>query len=334
MRPVFIGGCSRSGTTVLGAMLGTHTDCLTVPESQFIIGLLRETEEGESFDAARVAEMLMRHFRFKTWEVDIPPLSPQERAEIDTYPRLIERFVRAYGRAVGRPEPRLWIEHSPINVQHGPLLLELFPDARMLHVVRDGRAVAASVMKLEWGPNEMHTAAQRWMQRLAYGFAAELVLGAERVQRVRYEELIAEPEATLRRLCDFLDLDYQPEMIRGSGLRVPEFTAKWHSLVGAGPDRRRLDAWQQELDDRQIEIFESLAGDLLRYLGYAPRFGLRARPMTAAEKVVSFLRDRVFRRPLNHVQRALGNRRVEKAWESRSAKTAKGAAGESSGLPS
>jgi len=316
MRPVFVGGCPRSGTTLLGSMLGAHPRCLAIPESQFIVDMLREPESGP-FDAQRLGRRITEHFRFKTWALDIEPPTAEEASTIGSYPQLIEWFVSRYGAETGRLDRNLWIEHSPLNAQYAQTLFELFPDAQLIHIVRDGRAIAASVMKLDWGPNEPHLAAPWWAHRLAFGLAAESCFGPERVARVRYEDLILEPQATLEALTEFLGLDFQDEMLAANGLRVPEYTTDWHKLVGSKPDPARIEGWRNDLEPRQVEIFESITGDLLGYLGYEPDFGVRAKPISRREKIVPFLREHLFRRRRNRQRTKSKERRTEASHEAR-----------------
>lgn len=298
-------------------MLGAHPHCLAIPESQFIVDLLRESDSG-GFDAQRAGRRITEHFRFKTWAVDIEPPGAEEASTIGSYAQLIEWFVGRYGAEVGRPDREIWIEHSPLNAQYAKTLFELFPDARMIHIVRDGRAIAASVMKLDWGPNEAHLAAPWWAHRLAFGLAAEGYFGSERVARVRYEDLILEPRATLEALCEFLGLDFQDEMLAANGLRVPEYSADWHKLVGSMPDPARVEGWRSDLEPRQVEIFESITGDLLGYLGYEPDFGVRAKPISRREKIVPFLREHLFRRRRNRQRTKSKERQTEARHEARS----------------
>lgn len=309
MRPVFIGGCARSGTTMLGSMLGAHSTCLVLPESQFILDLLR-SPLAEPFDAEAVGARLVEHFRFKTWGVDIRPPEGAEAVAIASYRELIEWFVARYGALVERPERERWIEHSPWNTQFAPTLFDLFPEARLIHLVRDGRAVAASIMRVEWGPNEIHFAAPWWAHRLAFGLAAESHYGPERARRVRYEDLVLDPEGTLRDLCEFLGLEFEPAMLAADGLRVPDYTSGWHKLVGSKPDPARLEAWRRDLTPRQIEIFESITGELSTYLGYPLDYGLTARPITRREKILPFLRDHLFRRRANRLRFKRAEKRV------------------------
>jgi hypothetical protein len=182
------------------------------------------------------------------------------------------------------------VDHTPANIRCGATLLEQFPEAKLIHVVRDGRAVSASILPLDWGPNTIDEAAHNWMQRLAVALAAESYLGHDRIMRVRYEDVVRDPDRVLRTVCAHVGIDFQSQMTEGDGFDSPAYTARQHTLVGRRPDASRIDAWKSCLTERQIEIFESIAGELLSYLGYDLCFGYRARRMTRMERRLGLIR--------------------------------------------
>jgi len=290
MQPIFIGGCERSGTTLLGGMLGSHREYLCVPEMLFKFDICRlAADDGDArVDAPAVLHTLARRSKFRLWELagDLATV-PHERL---TARELVEWLVKAYGNRLGRATPRFWVDHTPRNIRYARTLFDLCPDARMVHLVRDGRAVAASILPLDWGPNSIGEAARFWAERLAYGFAAEARWPGQ-VVRVRYEDLIEDPLATLQRLCAAWAIPFDPVMCRGNGFRVPHYTAAQHALVGQTPDPARGTDWQRQLTRRQIEIFESTTTDMLALLGYAPIFGLRARKASRRESLGAGLQE-------------------------------------------
>jgi hypothetical protein len=294
LRPIFIGGCGRSGTTLLGAMLGTHPLCLATPESRF-----RFREEGRE-DLAAALRRIVEHWSFGIWGVALD--TPTVLARSGSFPALVLQIVEAYGRKVGRTGCTVWIDHTPGNVKHASSILAQFPEARLIHLVRDGRATAASVIDLDWGPNTVVHAARWWVENVTRGLDAELLHGPERVRRVVYERLVAEPEETLQGLCPFLGLDYRPEMVEGTGFHVPGFTAAQHRLVGQRPDPRRREAWRNVLAPREVEIVESIACDLLVALGYEPVYGWKARPATVREMLAFALEELYRRHVVNRVR--------------------------------
>jgi hypothetical protein len=305
VQPVFIGGCGRSGTTMLGAMLGTHPHCLTTPEASFFfVPYRRHWATGKQLDRVGALERIVAHWSFKIWNVEIDRTRLLEDSR--SYPELLLGIVGAYGQKVDKPEPRVWVDHAPGNVKYSSLLFEMFPEAKLIHMVRDGRATAASVMDLDWGPNNVASAAKWWVSFVSRGLAAESMYGP-RVKRVRYESLVARPERTLEEVCGFVGLDFRPEMVGGTGFAVPHFTSKQHALVGRTPDRERLGAWRKALTPREIEVFESIAADLLAGLGYEQLHGWQARRLTSTEKV-KFVMHELYRR--NVVNRTRLRRRI------------------------
>lgn len=292
IRPVFIGGCDRSGTTMLGAMLGTHNHCLCVPESQFIIDSLSSSSSHPgNVELHKVWQAIKQHPRFLLWHLEIAnPLVERPDTKQTTFSNLIEKIVQVYGKQAGKEAFHIWIDHTPTNTKHFATLQYIFQDAKLLHIVRDGRAVAASILPLNWGPNTIDKAAYFWLRNLSYGLAAESYFSPDSVKRVKYENLVAMPEETLQKICTFIGITYHPQMVFGSGFQLPAYTQNQHALVGKRPDAGRINAWEQKLTTREIEIFENIAGDALQYLGYKPLYGSTARPMNQNERIVSTLR--------------------------------------------
>lgn len=293
MRAVFIGGASRSGTTMLGDLLGAHARHVCTPETSYKAQLVRCGWGSTRGDLATGRRILEMHPKFADLSCEIPPLhNTSLRA-------LMEPLVQAYAARTGKPGGNIWIDHTPSNLAIGNVLLEEFPDSRIIHIVRDGRAVAASMLPLDWGPNNVIAAAREWVLFVGLGFALEAAF-PERVHRVTYEELVRDPGPVLARLCRFAELEYQESMIGGGGLRVPSTTVEQHALVGKPPDKSRLDAWKTTLEPRDIELFEWEVKSLLSLLGYEPIYGHLARdrgPLsTFLYELRHFARDRTINR--------------------------------------
>jgi len=164
MQPVFIGGCDRSGTTMLGAMLGSHSECLCVPEAQFIIDILKGGEvDSQQANPAQVLKRIASHPRFGLWAIRIEAGEWFAEDQGVAYADIIEKVVQKYGRKHAKVSARLWVDHTPSNLKHTATLFSIFPEARMIHMMRDGRAVAASLLSV---------GCQRYCESMAtlYGF--------------------------------------------------------------------------------------------------------------------------------------------------------------------
>lgn len=291
MRPVFIVGCQRSGSTLLGSMLGSHPEAVCIPEAQFIVDLMPSLEASQGIDPAEIVKRIKSHWRFRAWEFDLGEDLPGPGEAPETFRGAIEWLVRRYAQTYGRGEAKIWVDHEPFHVCHLWRLLQHFPDAKVAHIVRDGRAVAASIMALDWGPNEIHSAARYWKAMVGLGYAASSFLGRDQLYHLRYEDLLLNPEHTMRRLADFVGVEFHPDMIATTGLHLPRFSEYQHKLIGKPLNRNRIDRWQQTLSRRQIEIFEHLTNDLLQQLGYERLSSWSAPRLSRLERLGLIVRD-------------------------------------------
>jgi len=300
MRHVFIGGCGRSGTTLLGSMLGTHSECLATPESRFLMDVHRSSVEADGgTDAGRFFEALGAHALFRIWGIPPPAAGDLASDPARQFATAFEHVVVAYGTSVGASTFDTWIDHTPENVNRSAMLRRLFPEAKLIHVVRDGRAVASSVMGLDWGPSTVAAAARWWTARTAAGITAESFFGPASAMRVAYEDLVEAPERTVADVFRFLGLSHEKASISGADFVVPQYTAGQHQLIGRRPDPGRANAWREALTSRQIEIFESIAGDMLIGLGYTPLFGMAPRSRSKRERLTLAVREAAYRRVIN-----------------------------------
>jgi hypothetical protein len=286
-RQIFIGGCGRSGTTLLGAILGAHSECICPPESHFKISVLRScrTREGR-IDLDRALRLIQIHWRFKLWNIAVEPREAPTSSYVDLLEWLVMRYAARNGLAGS-----IWVDHTPENINYASQLLELFPRAKIVHIIRDGRAVANSILPLDWGPNTIIRAAPWWQTTVREGLALEALLPRDQIVRVRYEDLVNEPEGTMRTMCRALELAYEPSILRADGFRPPGYTASQHEMIGQRPDPSRATRWKATLTPRQVEMFEALAADLLGQMGYSLIYGARARPPAFWERQAAGVKE-------------------------------------------
>lgn len=285
----FIVGNQRSGTTLVRALLDSHPELSVPPESWFVAELARPADRYEregGFDAEAFLSDLADHPRFSRWA-----LSPEwTRAALlgdrpPDYPEAIRRVFALF--ATSRHKPR-YADKTPTYVKELPLLARLFPEARFVHVIRDGRDVALSFVEAPWGPDNPIRAALDWSDRVAAGRRTGRALGRERYLEVRYEQLVEDPEHVTRRICKFLELKFDSAMFS-----YPDRAAE---LTGAGlqqrnvnrhialPPTKGLRDWRSEMAPADVAGFELVAGDLLEALGYersAPAVGADLGAVTA-----------------------------------------------------
>ena len=282
--PVFIVGCQRSGSTMLGAMLGAHPDIVCLPEAQFI-GDFLPASPADCIEPDELLSAIERHWRFGIWDFNLTGARPRPGEIRSSFAATVVWLVRRYATFVGKHDASIWIEQQPGHLKCAWHLARHFPDARFLHVVRDGRAVALSLMERDWGQKGILAAAKFWQERVAIGLALEITLGPARVRRVQYEAVLNQPREQLQGLADFLELPFHPAMEQPTGLRLPAFTRLDHQLIGSRLVSTRADRWRQHIKRRDIEIFEGQTGDLLPLLGYELVCGAHPRALGSFEKL-------------------------------------------------
>ena len=270
LTPIFIGACPRSGTTFLGERLGAILQGKVTPESQFKRDILAAFAQGHS---ETVPAILDKSFYYRLW-TDRPAAADLAAALIQGIEETFEQLV--FPEGIGDHPTGIWVDHTPVNFNQFNALRQLFPKARFVHILRDGRAVYASVRQLSWGPGNPMEGAWWWRAQVSAGLAASQIY-PDICMTVRYEHLVAGDLEEWGRLLRFLrddpDLVVTDEMINAtSTYDVPDFTQHQHALVGAGLSSGRAQAWKAELPQREIEIFEANAGSLLDPLGYERLF--------------------------------------------------------------
>jgi hypothetical protein len=256
--PFFLLGHDRSGTTMLRLILD-RGDVAIPSESMFLIDL----------DGGKAAPDVLReawsHPRVRLWNLpgDAPAI-PAGLSRDDAYRFAFGAPFVAYAEREGKTR---WGDKTPAYIGHIDRLAAIWPEARFIVLVRDGRDVALSVMKVPFGANNIWAAAHSWANAIRRGREAARRY-PDHVLTIRYEDLVTRPEEQLQKVCAFLELDYDPDMLaieETDRTKVSEGQAGWFTNVWAGIT---TDAVGTGLSPHQQQVFESVAGEELRQLGY------------------------------------------------------------------
>jgi sulfotransferase family protein len=299
-RPIFpfFVGSGRSGTTLVRAMFDSHPDMAVPDESNFVarFGRARERyEQSWGFAGAVFLHDLFRQswFRRSGISQDAAWEAFDARPPADL-PAAIREVFGLYARLTGKSR---YGDKTPSYVLHLPLLAELFPEARFVHVVRDGRVVALSLLDVGFGPRTVTQAALQWRERVGLGLAFERELGPSRCRQVRYEDLLEDPPGTLESLCDFVGLEFDPLMLqyfeRADSI-VSSDVYKYRSV--RMPPTKNLRDWRSQMSKKDLAVFEAIAGDLLEEVGYE-RGILSPSPAARADAGVRVLATKLRRAP-------------------------------------
>jgi len=318
----FIVGPHRSGTTLLQAMLSSHSRLTVPPETGYFDQVWpRRTQLGLLTDAVGLA----RIGRFvngpqcavSDMQVDWSRATAALTTTSAGYDDLFVVLLALYAQSRGKERAG---EKSPRHIFYVPELSELYPQSRFLCLIRDPRAVVRSERATSWGSQSITRITRRWCRVVD---AAEKLVGtvpAERFRIVRYEDLVADPETQLRSICDFLGETFELEMLRFEeraaverGFRVDEV---WKEKTLSAVDADRAELWHTALTPAEIRLIEGLAGSRMLRHGYeptAPPVGrvsvlstwIADRSRWVCELVVGVFRGRSRRRPWSSVWRDL-----------------------------
>ena len=270
--PLFVVGCGRSGSTLLRLMLDAHPDLAVPGESHFIPALRRRFPDPVHRDALTSALLRTPHFRH--WKVAESSVWERVRAlEAPTFAGVIEAAFLANADDHGKTR---WGDKTPIHVRWIPSLHELWPDARFVHLMRDGRDVALSYLSLHWGPSTVWGAAQKWRRDVEAGIHDGQPLGTGRYLEVRYEELVTDQKDVLQAICTFAELPFDQAMLDPAARRdhptlAPDESRAFHSGAQEEVAAGARD-WRTQMAPEDVRRFETVAGPTLSDLGYERRF--------------------------------------------------------------
>ena len=280
---LFVVGCPRSGTTLLQRMLDSHPMLAVANDSNFVHKALKELvpdwkrklrKDGDVPLTPEIVEYTRTYKRFV--RLGLAREAVDRAARATTYAGFVSALYDEF--AVMHKKPMAG-EKTPDYVRRIPLLHQLFPQAKFVHIIRDGRDVALS--SVEWaekgiGPSKFElfakhpfaTTAMWWCWQVASGRKDGRELGPSLYHELRYEQLVDDPATVLRGITDFLGIPYDAGMERyheGKSSYAPTASAKSAWL----PPTKGLRDWSQDMEPKDLQVFELLAGELLDELGYA-----------------------------------------------------------------
>ena len=284
--PMFIGGAGRSGTTLLADLMGCHPEISPVYETYFLgdFALLFLAQDRPPMEVAckRAIEVMDR------WSRELPH-RPHNKAAHERYAHgphyllfsreeamsaAVECVQRIRGgghpaKAIGAMSRRLfasharvdnkraWVNKTPANLQLLPELTAAFgPQIRFIHILRDPRDVACSVVERPWGPSSHSEAAAWWASKIRRGLE---YARSHRVpyMEVRFEDLVERPEPVLNRIFEFVGALPQARL------------AIANQSQGRTPfDASRVGRWRRDFPTQERGDFYRSCGQLMEAVGY------------------------------------------------------------------
>ena len=289
-RPIFICGHPKAGTSLLRAVFDSHPQLIVYPEETVFFRRFLPRSAGLDLPGRlRLAEETLIHiFR---WRKDSPAASqvgfPDRDYSAIPYDQvnqvmrrlanerchhagdILSAAVLAYGQVSGlaTPSTRGWVEKSPYNEYYTEQIFTWWPEARCIHILRDPRDNYVSYRRKhpDWQPEFF---ALNWRRSTRAGQENRQRYGAQRYHILCYEDLTQAPEATLRQLTGFLDIDWDPSLAAptraGEQWAGNSMFADQFSGISAAPVRR----WREKLSPTEAAVIEQMAGSQMDEFHY------------------------------------------------------------------
>jgi len=276
---MFVVGCPRSGTTLLQRMLDNHPQLTVANDTHFITRAAKRVLHKDSRPLL-TSELLdavksdRRFYRMGLDEHEVESAAENCR----TYAEFVSRLYAQRGKKNKKP---LSGEKTPDYCRKMPALHALFPAARFVDIIRDGRNTALSILNWAtgskgpgkwtlWNEDPVGASALWWRWLAGSGQRDGQLLGNELYYQVKYEKLVANPEKELQSIAMFLGIPYSDNMANyhaGKTKHAPGLSAKSAWL----PPVKNLRDWSNDMPPEDIGVFEGIAGGLLRKNGYSCR---------------------------------------------------------------
>jgi len=286
--PVFIIGNPRAGTTLLRLMLTCHPRIHIPPECGFAVWLRHGFGGWQTGDCDgrldEFLEALAGSRKFETWQLSKGEVRTFLAARSpSSYGELVAAVYACHAAAHGKDGCR-WGDKNNFHLDHILEIKALFPEVRFVHIVRDPRDIVCSYRELNrrridspYQPklaDEVGEIAAQWRRNIRIIRKAFELFHWQGVYEIRFDDLVREPEDSLRSACRFLDEEFDPAMLayheanRSSLLEPREFLL-WKEKTLEPPRADRIERFRKELNDREIETVMRAAGREMDLYDYA-----------------------------------------------------------------
>ena len=265
---LFVAGSPRSGTTLVSRMLQLYYGYGMGPEGHWILEYVKRTKSFGDLEnddnARRLIASILREEMFQIVRENYPPVNGH-KVDVTvemvwgllsdrTYPGVVLAVLAALTRELGKSNVG---NKNPGFARDLGTLYSLFPDAKYLFVMRDGRDVALSMMKQPWGQQSWYANARFWADTCAAYERFKTQVRKDQLLLIRYEDLLTDPDETASRLDAFLDNQLSAEG-----------RAELVSQILGGKRRENFEKWRNRMTPRDHRLYEAAAGEWLGRFGY------------------------------------------------------------------
>lgn len=274
--PFFIVGSGRSGTTLLRMILSSHSRLSIPPETYYLAPLLDQLPIDRSLspdEVERAVKVMTGHYRWPDMGIDSGELARDAAALVS--PKLRDIVEIAYAKHLAHEGKARWGDKTPPYIQIVPRLAEMFPGARFIHLLRDGRDVAKSFQSVGWYGPHLHRNMIEWTGAIELDRRWRKLPLADRILVVRYEDLVRQTEKTTKQICEFLGEEFEPQMLGWEekvDRLVPRRELYIHTKLQRKPSSADIERWRREMSSWEMFISEAFMGKDLARAGYECKY--------------------------------------------------------------
>ncbi|MFI6394676.1 sulfotransferase family protein [Nonomuraea sp. NPDC050547] len=288
-RPIFVIGCPRSGTTMLQLMLHSHPRIAVPPETRFLVPAYYRRRVFGDLRVASARQALAqwiatdKNTKFRELKIDKDDYVQESADGPGSLGSVIGTAFRMYADRFGKAR---WGDKRPSYVKQVDLLLRLFPDAQFVHLIRDGRDCVSSLKEMPWYTLDSFHAVSTWAEAMDAGAKLRKSMPEDSYYELRYEDLTEDPATEMKKLCHFLEEDFDQAMLsprEAAQVAVPVHKV-WHSNTHGEVTKSRVGSWSTRLEDWEIALCEQVLGERLESMGYE----LSGTEKAAKEHVLAF----------------------------------------------
>jgi hypothetical protein len=274
-QPLFIISSGRSGTTLMRSMLVAGGQIAIPPETKIIHTLPAKFIAYHGLSWEEISRLIISAFEsqkyFHLWEFNMSPAYqsalrlPKNQRSLA---KIIDEVFLAYANEKA-PGAKIWGDQSPLHTYYLRLISRVFPEAKYVHLLRDGRDVISSLVE-RYGDDYLNEAIYRWKTSLKRSDEMRKRLNDQQYLEVRYEYLVEKPESVLKEVSQFLNIDYSSDMLDYWKLpsTIEHRYNPFHKNLGKPVFTSSIGKWRERLTPSQQEVvLHKISGDL-ENLGY------------------------------------------------------------------